>query len=404
MMNSLTHNELSRLSRTALRGITMLIALFAFSAAAFAQPNPTPTATPSPSPTPTPSPTATPSPTPTPGATPSPTPVLNEIEADLVGAAINGVVPKGDAEFSIEPEGREFRVRVENINLPTGALLRVFVDNQFIGNISVAANLRRSELKLKTEDGQTVPQVNPRTRVVVTNQAGETIVAGSFSNIPNPNPEPGPAPMPTPDNNGRLRIESLLAGAPINGLTPTGRARFRSEPGRRDFNVEVERVNLPAGAILSVVVNGVKLGEIVLSPTLRGEFERNTNDGQTVPEVTTATSVVVTNPQGQTILSGGFNTAGLPVAPGSNIVDQTIFFVEQQYRDFLGREADDSGLGFWSANIADCNGDASCVERQRINTSAAFFLSIEFQETGYMLYRFNTRELRRNAAPQHLPR
>jgi hypothetical protein len=107
-----------------------------------------------------------------------------------------------------------------------------------------------------------------------------------------------------------------------------------------------------------------------------------------VPNVTTATTVVVSNAQGQTILSGVFNTAGL-VTQAANDIDATTFFVEQQYRDFLGREADDSGLGFWSNEIAQCNGDAACVEARRVNTSGAFFLSIEFQETGYMLYLFN---------------
>ena len=384
-MNSLTHSELSYRLCKALACVAMLAAAFAFNAAdAFAQ-GPTPTPTASPSPSPSPSPTATPSPSPTPGATPSPTPFMNEIEADLVGAAINGIVPRGDAEFSVEPDGREFRVRIEDVNLPAGTVLRILADGQFIGNIVVAARLDRSELRLKTEDGQTVPQLNSRTRVVVADAAGATIVAGSFgANAP----APGPAPMPTPDADGRLRIEARLAGAPINGLTPSGHARFRREPGRRDFNVEVERVNLPVGTILSVFVDGVKIGDLPLRSTLENELELNTNDGQTVPDLTTASTVVVTNAQGQTILSGVFNTTGIQIS-ASNDVDDTRFFVEQQYRDFLGREADDGGLGFWSAGIAGCNGDAGCVERSRVNTSAAFFLSIEFQETGYMLYRFN---------------
>src|SRR5207237_5665873 len=33
-------------------------------------------------------------------------------------------------------------------------------------------------------------------------------------------------------------------------------------------------------------------------------------------------------------------------------------------------------------------GDAQCTEVKRINVSASFFLSIEFQETGYLAYRF----------------
>jgi hypothetical protein len=369
------------------------------SAAPTPSPSATPTATPTPgaSPSPTPTPGATPSPsptpgaspTPTPGATPSPTPVMNEFDADLTGAAINGIVPEGDAEYSIEFNNREFRVRVEEVNLPAGTLLNVLVDGVKIGTLSVAPSLDRSELKLKTEDGQAVPQVNSRTRVVVTNQAGATLLAGSFSNIPQVLGAPGPAPMPTPNpTTGETRIESRLAGAAINGLTPTGVAKFRTRPDNRNLEIEVEKVNLPAGTVLNAFVDGVKVGELVIRPTLEAEFELEAERGQFVPDVTTATKVVVSNQQGQTLLSGVFNTAGL-VTQAANDIDATTFFVEQQYRDFLGREADDSGLGYWSSEIAKCEGDAGCVNARRVNTSGAFFLSIEFQETGYTLYRFN---------------
>ncbi|HEY0172209.1 MAG TPA: hypothetical protein VGB98_14385 [Pyrinomonadaceae bacterium] len=351
---------------------------------------PTPDATPSPTPTPGASPTPSPgaSPTPTPGATPSPTPVMNEFDADLTGAAINGIVPEGDAEYSIEFNNREFRVRVEEVNLPAGTVLNVLVDGVKIGTLSVAPSLDRSELKLKTEDGQTVPQINSRTRVVVADQSGATLLAGSFSNIPQVLGNPGPAPMPTPGPGGETRIESRLAGAAVNGLTPTGVAKFRNRTGNRNLEIEVEKVNLPAGTILNAFVDGVKVGELVIRPTLEAEFELEQERGQFVPDVTTATKVVVSNQQGQTLLSGVFNTAGL-VTQQANDIDATTFFVEQQYRDFLGREADDSGLGYWSSEIATCNGDAACVNARRVNTSGAFFLSIEFQETGYTLYCFN---------------
>ena len=340
----------------------------------------------------TPTPTATPSPTPTPGATPTPTPLMNEIEADLAGAAISGVTPRGEAEFSVEPEGREIKVRIENVNLTAGTVLNVLVDGAKVGTITVAPGLQRSELKLKTENGQTVPQVNSRTRVVITDASGATILAGSFSNIPpqpNPNPNPAPAPMPTPNQNGEVRIEARLAGAAIGGLTPTGVAKFRDRAGKRSFEVEAEKVNLPAGTILNVFVDGVRIGDLVIASTLENEFELETERGQFVPNITTASTVVVSNAQGQTILSGVFNSAAVGTQTQRNDIDDTVFFVEQQYRDFLGREADDSGLGFWSSEIAKCNGNAACVNRARVNTSGAFFLSIEFQETGYMLYRFN---------------
>ena len=349
---------------------------------------PTPGATPSPTATPTATPTPGASPTPTPGATPSPTPLMTEFEADLTGAAIGGIVPRGDAQYEIEFGNREFRVRIEDVNLPAGTVLNVLVDGLRVGTLSVAPSLDRSEFRLKTENGQTVPQINSRTRIVVADQSGATLLAGSFSNIPQVLGDPGPAPMPTPGPNGELRIDARLAGAPINGLTPVGVAKFRDRTGNRNLEIEVEKVNVPAGTILNAFVNGVKVGELFIGPTLEAEFELEAERGQFVPNVTTATTVVVSNVQGQTLLSGVFNTAA-PVTQAANEIDATVFFVEQQYRDFLGREADDSGLGFWSGEIAQCNGDAGCVGARRVNTSGAFFLSIEFQETGYMLYRFH---------------
>jgi hypothetical protein len=72
---------------------------------------------------------------------------------------------------------------------------------------------------------------------------------------------------------------------------------------------------------------------------------------------------------------------------GSNPIDESSFFVRQHYVDFLNREPDADGLAFWTNQITQCGGDAACIELKRINVSAAFFLSIEFQETGYLVYR-----------------
>jgi Calx-beta domain/Carboxypeptidase regulatory-like domain/Pectate lyase superfamily protein len=74
-------------------------------------------------------------------------------------------------------------------------------------------------------------------------------------------------------------------------------------------------------------------------------------------------------------------------ASAANPVDDTRFYVRQHYRDFLGREPDDAGLQFWTDNIEKCGADAQCREVKRVDTSAAFFLSIEFQQTGYLVHR-----------------
>jgi predicted outer membrane repeat protein len=71
-----------------------------------------------------------------------------------------------------------------------------------------------------------------------------------------------------------------------------------------------------------------------------------------------------------------------PLATTINPLDTAEYFVRQHYLDFLGREPEEAGFNFWSDRILGCGGDAACVEVERINVSAAYFLSIEFQETG----------------------
>ncbi|HYV23648.1 MAG TPA: NF038122 family metalloprotease [Pyrinomonadaceae bacterium] len=72
---------------------------------------------------------------------------------------------------------------------------------------------------------------------------------------------------------------------------------------------------------------------------------------------------------------------------GENPIMLPDFFVKQHYQDFLNRTADQSGLTFWMGTITSCINDAQCTEVKRINASAAFFLSIEFQQTGNLIYK-----------------
>jgi hypothetical protein len=74
-------------------------------------------------------------------------------------------------------------------------------------------------------------------------------------------------------------------------------------------------------------------------------------------------------------------------SPVPNPIDATSFLVKQHYRDFLNRDPDQSGLDFWTGQINSCGSDAACTDVKRINVSAAFFLSIEFQQTGYLVER-----------------
>jgi hypothetical protein len=89
---------------------------------------------------------------------------------------------------------------------------------------------------------------------------------------------------------------------------------------------------------------------------------------------------------------GNVKVKPLRVRPGTNppqliTIDDSDFFVQQQYVDFLNRMPDASGFAFWNSNITNCGSNAACIDAARVNTSAAFYLSIEFQTTGYLVER-----------------
>jgi hypothetical protein len=113
----------------------------------------------------------------------------------------------------------------------------------------------------------------------------------------------------------------------------------------------------------------------------------------TFQEGSETVNLSLSNASGGTVL-GNPNQAALiitddPLAPTSpDPIDDTRDFVIQHYHDFLGRDADDAGLVFWANGINSCGADLACVAVNRVNTSAAFFLSIEFQETGGAVIRF----------------
>jgi Calx-beta domain-containing protein/uncharacterized protein DUF4214 len=87
------------------------------------------------------------------------------------------------------------------------------------------------------------------------------------------------------------------------------------------------------------------------------------------------------------------STASVTIAddvtePSTNVIDDVRNFVRQHYHDFLSREPDTSGWDFWTNQITSCGSDVPCNEVRRIDVSASFFLSIEFQQSGYLVERF----------------
>ncbi|MCA1618363.1 MAG: DUF4214 domain-containing protein [Acidobacteria bacterium] len=102
-------------------------------------------------------------------------------------------------------------------------------------------------------------------------------------------------------------------------------------------------------------------------------------------------TLILQNPQNGTL--GAPSTATLqivddtPEATGANPIDDSRTFVCTHYHDFLYRQADQAGEDFWTQGIESCGNNAQCRVEKRVDVSTAFFLSIEFQTTGYFVIR-----------------
>jgi uncharacterized protein DUF4214 len=92
------------------------------------------------------------------------------------------------------------------------------------------------------------------------------------------------------------------------------------------------------------------------------------------------------------------------LASSENVSDISSWYVHQHYNDFLNRMPDPEGAAFWINNIESCGSNAQCREVKRIDTSAAFFLSIEFQRTGFLVYRLYKALPETAERPRGLPR
>ncbi|MDQ1591698.1 MAG: hypothetical protein QOG71_2325 [Pyrinomonadaceae bacterium] len=124
---------------------------------------------------------------------------------------------------------------------------------------------------------------------------------------PSPNPSPSPSPSPSPGQGLEARMEIRLVGASLNGATPFGEAEFRREAeGSRRLKIKIENVNLPNGTTLNVLVDNVRVGQIVIN-SLKGEIELRTDHGQTTPPVVNGTSIVISNSTGTTVIAGTFS-------------------------------------------------------------------------------------------------
>ena len=138
------------------------------------------------------------------------------------------------------------------------------------------------------------------------------------------------------------------------------------------------------------------IGTLTFNPGETSKTFRVLTVNDTYPEGDERVLMTLTDPSGSGVGLGPEDAAWVKIIGGDvtfpgqvTPVNDPSFFVPQHYYDFLNREPDLDGFFFWRNQIEACGSDLQCREVKRINVSAAFFLSIEFQTTGVLAYLTN---------------
>ncbi len=217
----------------------------------------------------------------------------------------------------------------------------------------------------------------------------------------------GSAPAPTNPNSQSSTTRSSTTDSDQNSTdfttisppTPQNSASAPITPTAADAVVSGNISDSNGGAIAGAVVR--------LSGTQNRKTITDANGNYRFAEVETGGFYTVTpssenfgfSPAEKSFSQIGNTTSATfvgSVISSDNPLDTPEYFVRQHYLDFLGREPDEAGFNFWSDQILECGNDAACIERRTINVSAAYFKSVEFQDTGGLVDRLYRSSYARN--------
>ena len=173
------------------------------------------------------------------------------------------------------------------------------------------------------------------------------------------------------ENQGAAQIIVTRTGDVSSTATVDYFVSDGSASERSDYTTKLGTLRFAAGETQKTV-------EVLITDNLVPEADENASLG-----LLNATGNAAIGPRNSALLVIHDNDSG----SSANVIDTSSWYVRQHYHDFLNRQADQSGEAFWINNIESCGNSVECREVKRIDTSAAFFLSIEFQQTGFLVYR-----------------
>jgi subtilisin family serine protease len=205
------------------------------------------------------------------------------------------------------------------------------------------------------------------------------------------------------DANGNYTLKSILSGsnvtiwfiAPVGYRILPASVTIGNVSGDQTLNATATRIFLLYGKVLNAGGQGVN-GVTMTASGSEAATGKTNNNGEYFFYLPRDGSYTITpsvtgfgfNPATQTFNNLGADTTAQSFTPIIvNTIDDAQNFVTWHYKDFLGRDPDADGLGYWSGELGKCGTDPACLSTRRVGVSAAFFIENEFQLTGSFVYR-----------------
>ena len=216
------------------------------------------------------------------------------------------------------------------------------------------------------------------------------IVGNAVCPLASPSPTPSPSPSPSPSPGAPTVVQF---GAPsyqvTEGCAAVTVTVLRSGPTVGSATVDYQSSDGSAVQKSDYEFAG---GTLTFDP---GESQKSfdvLSNEDSYQEGAESFTITLSNPTGGAILGPDSSTIinitdDDTSSNGPNPIDDDGTFVCQHYHDFLNRQGEASGQNFWTSAISSCGADANCRKIKRVSVSQAFFLSVEYQKTGYLVIR-----------------
>ena len=312
-------------------------------------------------------------------------------ETDPAGTFTYGTAVRGsDGAFTYTDRGAadcgafDTTNKTITVKVAVSKLNSLVTKGPAIGPGSVLAGLRGSTFTASSDGRRDITRGG--TEFVVGNCAGVSSISCAVpQGSPTPTPSPTATPTPTPSPTSTFQFSSAVYPV-TEDVTQTVVTVTRAGTNSTQATVDYTSVD---GTAKQKGDYTYATGRLVFQPgDTQKTFSVLVNE-DAYTEGPEAATVILSNPSAGTTL-GLPNTASVQIADdatetSSNPIDDPRIFAGTHYHDFLGRQADQSGEDFWTNETAACGANAGCVDAKRVHVSAAFFFSIEFQRTGYLV-------------------